>query len=70
MTGTPNDELRVPWAQDTELVAEDAGSMLQPPLHKKNLKSILRAAAVPMIGDTRPARLDATPEGTRPTVYE
>ncbi len=33
MTGTPN-ELRVHWAQDTELVAEDAGSMLQPPLHQ------------------------------------
>jgi hypothetical protein len=33
MTGTPN-ELRVHWAQDTELVAENAGSMLQPPLHK------------------------------------
>jgi hypothetical protein len=33
MTGTPN-ELRVHWAQDTELVTEDAGSMLQPPLHQ------------------------------------
>ena len=33
MTGTPN-ELRVHWAQDTELVAVDAGSMLQPPLHQ------------------------------------
>jgi hypothetical protein len=33
MTGTPN-ELRVHWAQDTELVAEDAGSMLQPPLYQ------------------------------------
>jgi hypothetical protein len=33
MTGTPN-ELRVHWAQDSELVAEDAGSMLQPPLYQ------------------------------------
>jgi hypothetical protein len=31
MTGMPNG-LRVHWAKDTELVAEDAGSMLQPPL--------------------------------------
>jgi hypothetical protein len=33
MTGTPN-ELQVYWAQDTRLVAEDAGSMLQPSLHQ------------------------------------
>jgi hypothetical protein len=33
MTDTPN-ELQVHWAQDTELVPEDAGSMLQPPLHQ------------------------------------
>jgi hypothetical protein len=33
LTGTPN-ELRVHWTYDTELVAEDAGSMLQPPLHQ------------------------------------
>ena len=31
MTGTPNG-LRVHWAQDTELVAENDGSMLQHPL--------------------------------------
>ena len=33
MTGMPNG-LRVHWAKDTELVAEDAGSMLQPPFHQ------------------------------------
>ena len=33
----------------------------------KNLTSILRAAAVSMTGDTRPTRLDTTPEGARPT---
>ncbi len=36
-------------------------------MKQKNLTSILRAAAVSMIGDTRPTRLDTTPEGARPT---
>lgn len=34
MTGTPNG-LRVHWAEDTELVAENAGSMLQSPLPQR-----------------------------------
>jgi hypothetical protein len=34
MMGTPN-KLHVFWAQqDTQLVAEDDGSILQPPLHQ------------------------------------
>jgi hypothetical protein len=34
MTGTPNG-LRVHWAKDTELVAENAGSILHPPLPQR-----------------------------------